>query len=243
MLKTIKTRTITEEIVAQIRNSIAQGGLKPGERLPAERDMARQLGVSRPSLRQALQVLEHTGFVEISHGQGTFVRDIGERALSDPLCSLLRDSNQIYMEMYEFRTEIETWAAGKAAENIQASEKKQLKRIVNQMKARIVKQQSCYDLDTEFHLTIAKASNNSIYFQVANTIFYLFGEVTRLSHEQIYNSAKEQNALYEEHLSIYRAIDNKDATAARKQMSRHLKRTERLAAVKKIVWQGKNIHK
>lgn len=242
MLKTIKTKKITAEIIEQIHSAIAQGSLKPGQQLPSERDLALQLGVSRPSLRQALQVLEHTGFVEIIHGQGVFVQDVAEQSLNDPLCTLLRGSNQIYMEMYEFRTEIETWAAGMAAANIEGHEKKKLKQIVQRMKARIEKQRSCYDLDAEFHLAIAKASGNRVYFQVAKTIFYLFGEVTRISHEQIYNTEKEQKALYDEHLSIFAAIDKKDAALARKRMNRHLKRTERLAAVKKIVWQGKNNH-
>lgn len=240
MLKTIKTKRITEEIVEQVRDAIAQGNLKAGERLPSEREMARQLGVSRPSLRQALQVLEHTGFVAIVHGQGTFIRDISEQSLNDPLCALLRDSNKIYLEMYEFRTEIETWAAGKAAGSIKPSEVKQLRGVIDRMQKRLTEQKSCYDLDTEFHLTIARASGNSIYFQIANTIFYLFGEVTRLSHEQLYRSKESQEALFQEHKAIYRAIVRKDAEAARKLTHQHLQETEKQAKIKGVSWTGKN---
>ena len=146
------------------------------------------------------------------------------------------------MEMYEFRAEIETWAAVLAAANIDGNGKKKLKRIVQCMKACLEEQRSWYDLDAGFHLTIAKASRNRVYFQVANTILYLFGEVTRISHEQIYNTEIEQKALYDEHLSIFTAIDKREATMTRKRMNLHLKRTERLAVVKKIAWQGKNNH-
>lgn len=240
MLKTIKTRRITDEIVEQIRDAIAQGRLQTGERLPAEREMARQLGVSRPSLRQALQVLEHTGFVAIAHGQGTFIRDIGEQALNDPLCALLRDSDKIYLEMYEFRTQIETWAAGKAAGIIKPSDADGLRSIIDRMQQRLAEQTSCYDLDTEFHLTIARASDNSIYFQIAKTIFYLFGEVTRLSHEQLYRSRESQEALFKEHNAIYTAIVRKDVQGARKLMHRHLQETEKLARKKGVSWTGKD---
>lgn len=240
MLKTIKTKRITEEIVEQVRDAIAQGNLKAGERLPSEREMARQLGVSRPSLRQALQVLEHTGFVAIVHGQGTFIRDIGEQSLNDPICALLRDSNKIYLEMYEFRTEIETWAAGRAAGSIKPSDAKQLRGVIDRMQKRIAEQKSCHDLDTEFHLTIARASGNSIYFQIANTIFYLFGEVTRLSHEQLYRSKESQEALFKEHKAIYETIVRKDAAAARKLMHQHLQETEKQAKIKGVSWTGKN---
>ncbi|MEW6670318.1 MAG: FadR/GntR family transcriptional regulator [Thermodesulfobacteriota bacterium] len=241
MLKTIKTKRITEEIVEQIRDAIAQGSLKAGERLPAEREMARQLGVSRPSLRQALQVLEHTGFVAIVHGQGTYIRDIGEQALQDPLCSLLRDSNKIYLEMYEFRTEIETWAAGKTAAGIKPADAKQLRSVIERMQQRLAEQKTCHDLDTEFHLTIARASGNSIYFQIANTVFYLFGEVTRLSHEQLYRSRDSQQALFQEHKAIYEAIARKDVESARKLMHRHLQETEKQAKIKGIAWTGNNL--
>ncbi len=118
MLKKIKPQRITEKIIEQIKNGIGQGDFQAGEQLPAEREMAERMGVSRSSLREALQILEHTGYVHIVQGRGTFVKEIAKEALTDPLCALIRDSKSRYQDVYEFRLAIEIWAAGKAAERI-----------------------------------------------------------------------------------------------------------------------------
>lgn len=227
MLETVKVKRVTNEIVEQIRSAIAMGKYKAGDRLPSEREMAKQLGVSRPSLREALLVLEHTGFIEILHGSGTYIRNIGEKALMDPLCTLLRDSDERYLEMMEFRIVIETWAAGQAATCIDGAEKKQLGLIIDQMRRRLLERAAMHDLDSRFHLTIARASQNSIYFQVADTIFYLFAEVTRMSHDQLFVTQKDQAGLFRDHFAIYEAIIGGDAAKARRLMKRHLKKTLR----------------
>jgi GntR family transcriptional regulator, transcriptional repressor for pyruvate dehydrogenase complex len=227
VLETVKVKRVTNAIVEQIRSGIAMGKLKAGDRLPSEREMVRQLGVSRPSLREALLALAHTGFIEILHGSGAYIRNIGEKALMDPLCTLLRDSNERYLEMMKFRIVIETWAVGQAATCIGEAEKTQLGLIIDQMRHRLDKQAAMHDLDTKFHLSIARASQNSIYFQVANTIFYLFAEVTRMSHDQLFVSEKDQAGLFRDHHAIYEAIIRNDATAARRLMKNHLKKTLR----------------
>ena len=82
MLKTIRVKRVTEEIISQIHDQIARGELTAGDRLPSEREMAQQLGVSRPTLREAMQVLEHTGFVKIIQGSGIYIKDIGKEDLT-----------------------------------------------------------------------------------------------------------------------------------------------------------------
>lgn len=236
MFKPIKPRRITEEIIQQIKDLIAQGILKPGERLPPEREMAQKLRVSRPTLREALHALEQLGLVESVQGDGTYVRDVGEQALKDPLCFLIRESNHRIVELAEFRTATETWAAGIAAERIQARDVNLLQEILQEMEDGLRKGRPIHDLDAEFHLTIARATHNSIYFHVANTIFYLFAEVTRLSHEQIFTTKEDQEGLLEEHKRIFHALKMGDARSARRLMHQHLLKTEKWFKRTEVIW-------
>lgn len=227
MLRPIQPRRITEEIVEQIQELIATGQLAPGSRLPPERDMAQQLGVSRPTLREAIGILEHLGLVRSVQGDGTYVLDAAERSLRDPLHALIRGSEKRMLELAEFRTEVESWAAGLAAERIQPEDLKLLEEILGEMKQGVEEGKPVYQLDAEFHVALARAAHNSIYYHVANTIFYLFAEVTRVSHERIFRSPKDQLALLGEHRAIYQALAEREPARASKLMRKHLGRTER----------------
>ena len=230
MLKTIKIKRITEEIVTQIRDHIANGGLKAGDRLPSERDMAQQLGVSRPTVREALQVLEHTGFVQIIQGSGTFIRDIGKRSLTDPLQALIVGSDQRYCDVYEFRNAIETWAVGQAAQRVEPDDVEQLGSIIDAMKQRRADGKPVAELDSEFHMAIAQACHNTIYFHVAKTILHLVTEVTRISHEELFLSEEDQAGLLADHEAIYNAVKDGDPDQARQLMQMHLDRvTQKIA--------------
>lgn len=224
MLKTIKIKRITEEIVSQIREHIAKGELKAGDRLPSERDMALQLGVSRPTVREALQVLEHTGFVEILQGSGTYIRDIGEQTLMDPLQILIHRSDERYRHVYEFRTAIEVWAVGLAAERIDSDGAAQLSGIIEKMKVFRAEKKPVDELDAEFHLAIARASQNDIYFHVARTILHLLTQATHISHKELFLSEGDQAEIMKDHEAIFDAIVSHDAEKARSLMRHHLKR-------------------
>lgn len=222
MLKTIKIKRITEEIVSQIRDHIANGDFKAGDQLPSERDMAQQLGVGRPAVREALQVLEHTGFVEIIQGIGSFVKEIGKGTLTDPLQALLNGSDERYGEVYDFRIAIETWAVGQAAKQIKPDDLSRLRRILDRMRSSRNENEPVDELDTEFHLAIAQACKNGIYYHVVNTILHLLSRATRISHEELFQSDEDQNTLLEDHEAIFNAIKDRDADRACNLMRNHL---------------------
>jgi GntR family transcriptional repressor for pyruvate dehydrogenase complex len=226
MFRPIRPRRISHEVIEQVREAITCGGLKPGDRLPSEREMAKQLGVSRPTLREALQALEHAGFIRSVQGDGTYVRDPGERSLRDPLCQWLHSDPQRIVQLAEFRTAIETWAAGLAAQRMTSEESAQLGAILRRMEEGVKRGASVHALDAQFHLTLAHATQNGVYFHVANTVFYLFAEVTRLSHEEIFTSQQDQKRLLEEHRAIFDAVRRGDVEGARTAMQRHLHYTE-----------------
>lgn len=235
MLKKIKTQRITEKIVDQIKDGIALGDLKAGDRLPAEREMAEQMGVSRPSLREALQILEHTGYVQIIQGRGTFIKEIGQESLTDPLCALISGYESRYHEVYEFRSAIEVWAAGKAAQRIDEDEINKLREIIAEMKNHVEQGIPLTKLDAEFHLAIAKASHNSVYYHVSSTVFHLVHEVTRLSHENLFLHPEDQQMLFNDHEAIFKAIASHEAEAASHLMQYHLDRVEKKIQLKKSI--------
>lgn len=226
LFKTVKPKRVTEEIVNQMLDLIGQGTLAPGQRLPSEREMAQSMGVSRPTLREALKRLEYVGFLDTVQGGGSYVRDVVGATLRDPLTALVRDIGAV-VELAEFRTNIEPWAASMAARRVQPEELAQLKEILDNMGSLLARAQPHYHLDAEFHQCLAKATHNRIYFHVARTICLLYFEVARISHENIFTTFKDQEVLFAQHLGIYRAVKNRDAIAARERMHQHLLRTER----------------
>ena len=107
----IKPKKISEEIVEQIKHLISSGDLKPGERIPSERELATMLGVSRPSVREAIMVLEAMGFLESRQGGGTYVRSLTESTIADPLSNIVGSKEpQILYALTEVRMGLETWS-------------------------------------------------------------------------------------------------------------------------------------
>ncbi len=96
------------------------------------------------------------------------------------------------------------------------------------MKVNVEKGIPLTELDAEFHLAIAKASHNSVYYHVSNTVFHLISEVTRQSHEYLFLTPEDQKELLADHEAIYRAIISRDAEKARVLMQSHLGRVERI---------------
>src|SRR4030042_99910 len=114
MFKQIKIRKISEEIVDQIKTAILEGQLKPGDKLPPERELIKELGISRVSLREALNSLESMGFVEIRQGGGSYVRSVVAERVKDPLNLMIKENVNKVFDLIEVRKGLETWAASHA---------------------------------------------------------------------------------------------------------------------------------
>jgi len=113
--KTVKQPKLSDVILAQLENMILEGSLSAGQKLPPERELAKQFDVSRPSLREAIQKLEAKGLVTRRQGGGTFVSDKVLGGLSDPLFELMSKSNETQFDLLEFRHGIEGMSAYYAA--------------------------------------------------------------------------------------------------------------------------------
>ncbi|HEX2964233.1 MAG TPA: GntR family transcriptional regulator, partial [Syntrophorhabdaceae bacterium] len=116
MFTQIKVRHISEEVFDQIKLAILEGKLKPGDKLPTEKELMNTLGVSRLPIREALKLLANIGLIETKQGGGSYVRSLLADRMKDPLGLIMRDHSEKIYELLEVRKEIEAWSAYYAAQ-------------------------------------------------------------------------------------------------------------------------------
>jgi len=222
-----KPRRVYVQIVDQVINSIREGEFPPGSQLPPERDLACRLEVSRPSVREALCVLQLLGLVETKSGQGTFV------CTSPTMPVLQLDINLPYDEespfaILEAREAVEPPIASRAAQVRSPNGLAKLRDIV-----RMLPTASCWeahsDLDRSFHLAVAEATENPVLISMMATVYHLMGQklwcnLVRTTHLAV-PGHRERGAV--EHRLIYEAIKAGDSTEAAARTRKHLKNVGR----------------
>ncbi|MGB9662903.1 MAG: FadR/GntR family transcriptional regulator [Moorellaceae bacterium] len=222
-LKPIRTKKIYEEIVRQIKELIGEGNLKPGDRLPSERELAERLGVSRASVREALSALAAMGVIVIRPGEGTFVQTVRNGAIVEPLAMALLLDRQATMELLEAREALESEAAALAARRAYQEEIDKLGEIIREMEAELEKGLLGEETDVRFHLAIAEAAHNSVLARLMQTVSETMRQVLRSTRQRLYLAPGNAQKLYEQHKLIYQAIAARDSRAARRAMSQHLR--------------------
>jgi GntR family transcriptional regulator, transcriptional repressor for pyruvate dehydrogenase complex len=218
----------TDQVVAFVRDLIVRGRLRPGDRLPGERELATQIGVSRPSVRAGLHALAAMGVVRSRHGSGTYIPD-GPPALgSEPLSFLAALHGFTRDEMYEARRILEVEAAGLAAERATSEHLATLAEEVAGMFANRDNPQLFLLRDINFHRGVADAAKNPIVGTLVGMVSALYYERRRGAVERASDSDLRDAA--EAHRRIYQAIRARDGAAARRAMSEHLLQATRYQA-------------
>jgi GntR family transcriptional repressor for pyruvate dehydrogenase complex len=217
---------LSDSIVSQIENLIVQGVLKPGDRLPPERELAEQLSVSRPSLREATLKLEARGLVHARRGGGYHVADVTAPTLTDPLVHLLQEHPPASYDILELRQGLEEKAAYLAAQRRTDADLRILKRrfaaLVESDRAR-GNAISDAEADLEFHLAIADASHNVALVHVMHGLFNLLRTSTYRFRELVFTMGDgTEKLLNGQHRAIYEAVVKGDANAARDAIHLHL---------------------
>jgi GntR family transcriptional regulator, transcriptional repressor for pyruvate dehydrogenase complex len=207
-----------ERVVIHIEQLIQSGQLKPGDRLPAERELARQVGVSRPSVRSGLHSLAALGIVESRHGTGSFITSGPPRLSSGPLSLLAALHGFTRDEMFEARRVLEVGAAGLAAERANGEERALMAEEVAGMFASLEDPQAFLVHDVRFHRSVALASHNHVLAALVEMVSALVYERRRLTVKR----AKDLKESAEMHRRIYMAIRDKTVDRARQEMSEHL---------------------
>jgi GntR family transcriptional regulator, transcriptional repressor for pyruvate dehydrogenase complex len=213
------TDGVTSEIVVRhVRGLIESGDLRPGDRLPPERELAVQLGVSRPSVRAGLRSLAAIGVLQTRHGAGTFITDGPPTLGSEPLSFLAALHGFTRDEMFEARRALEVGVAGLAAERATDEQIATIAEEVTGMFASIDDPQTFLVHDIRFHRAVAMASANPILASLIEMVSALFYEQRRKTAHQ----GRDLKDAAQMHRAIYHSIRARDAKRARATMHEHL---------------------
>src|SRR5262249_28878171 len=212
---------LTEHLIRQIKGWILRGLIKPGERIPPERELAAMLNVSRASLRQALKVLQVMGVFEVKQGSGNYLSENAGSILRQPTDLLIPLRGLSFGELFEARRAMEAEAAACAATRVSAAEAHKIQRELEQMRRSLAEPVAYFKHDVAFHRQIALASGNSIFV-------WLFELVSKVMSEAWLARAREGHSqrTFTEHQKIASAIERHQPEAARKAMLQHLMLTK-----------------
>lgn len=219
-LEPIARATLSDQIVDRLVGLILDQGLKPGDKLPSERELMARLSVGRSSLREAVKILSAIGAVEVSAGEGMFVGSGSTSILTKPLSWGLLLSVQSAQEVIEARRLIEVEMAGLAAERASDDEIAAIEELLNMLRLAQDDAQAYNRIDLQFHLAVAAAAHNQILSKTLETIQLVvrawIDEVTN-----VYFKGQPHRS-FGLHVDITDAIRQHDSQAAREAMRTHI---------------------
>jgi GntR family transcriptional regulator, transcriptional repressor for pyruvate dehydrogenase complex len=223
-LEPIKSTRIYEEIVRQVKQLIAEGKLKSGDRLPPERDLALKFMVSRTSVREALRALQSRGLVEIRAGEGAFVRDISVETLIEPLALVILPHREAVGELFEARRLLEPAIAALAARRATHEELGEMERILEEQSKEVTQGRTGVAQDAALHAAIANSAHNRAITRIVNALVDL---LTQSREESLLTPGRPTRS-HEDHRRILAAIQRRDEVAAHRAMLDHLIAVETL---------------
>jgi GntR family transcriptional repressor for pyruvate dehydrogenase complex len=219
-----KRRTkLRDRAVEEILDLVVSSDLSPGERLPPERELCERLGVSRTVVREALNLLEVRGVLEIEHGRGAVVSNDSTQAMRDTLGLLLRVQPRALGELLEIRQVLEVEIAGFAAERATPEDIEAMREPLERMRSLIDVPEGYVDADVEFHAQLARSTRNRVLLRMLEPVVELLRASRRVS-ASIPGTARRA---LEEHEAILKRVAARDAGGARAAMREHLTATAR----------------
>ena len=201
---------------------VAEGQLKPGDRLPSERELVERFQVSRASIREAISALEMMGLIEVRSGEGTYIRHVNIDSVVAPLAWMLFIEKDTDLELYEVRKILEVQAAGVAAERAEDDEIRDMYEALEVMRMDLEMNRLGVVADHHFHFAIARATHNKILIRLMNTISDTMQKSLKTSLSILYEDKKTPERLFQEHCAVYEAIKNHNVLEAQQHMLDHL---------------------
>jgi GntR family transcriptional regulator, transcriptional repressor for pyruvate dehydrogenase complex len=219
----VRRNKVYEEVAQQIERLILKK-LRPGDKLPSERELAETLKVSRSSIRDAIRSLELMGLVEPRQGAGTIVREISSEAVVNPFANALKRRRESVSELLDFRKMLEPPLAARAATHASPDEISEMEDILRRQEQRQNQGDAAVAEDAEFHYSVALASGNSVVLKVLDILMDLLRD-TRERSLQVEGRSQKSLA---GHRRILAAIKRHDAEAAKAAMRRHIEDVEEI---------------
>ena len=210
--------SISEEIAQQIMDLIASGDLKPGQRLPSERELCKDFGAGRSSLREALRCLSIVGVLNARVGEGTSVSADGGKFLGKIIEWRMITEKHDVENLLEVRIGLEGVAAANAAARATQKDLEHIEELLSQMRAAINDRKQFAALDLAFHIALAKASRNAFLIDLVSMIRSQLARVL----QKVLSLPNAVPLSLKEHQAIFDAIKRSDAEAARQAMHAHL---------------------
>lgn len=228
-LTPIRTKRLYEEIVEQIRLLIADGKLKPGDKLLAERELADRFQVSRASVREAIRTLEMLGVIDIRPGEGTYIRETEADDIIRPLAMFMAVERSSVIDMFEMRRIFETATASLAAQRATEQEILEIEATLENMKAHLNLQdpEKGEGFDAAFHFAIAEATHNTLLSKLFKTVSEDFSKANSAARRRLYlDNVKNPQRIIDQHSDILKAIRARSPKGAAEAMRVHLKFAE-----------------
>ncbi len=221
-----KSNRISSNIVDQIRKAILSGDLKPGDRLPSEKELSQQFGVSKASLREAIRALEALGLLEVRQGMagGAFVIEVDLETARSNLFNYIFFQNPSIQEFTELRSFIEPAAAEIAARKAMPKDIQELEQNLKRTRKKLDAGPFYYDLDTQFHHRIASITGNRL---VCFVIDSLKNAIVNIKLELELDRAFSVK-VFEAHERIVEALRNRDPETSRIEMLRHIREVDEM---------------
>ena len=232
----IHAEKLSHAVVHQIEQLILRGILNPGERLPAERDLAEQLGVSRPSLRTAISDLQDSGLLVSRAGAGIFVADVLGNAFSPALVRLFESHDEAVFDYIRFRRDLEGLAAERAAKYASDTDLRVIQTLYDKMESAHTKSNPDDEarLDAEFHLSIIEASHNVVMLHMMRSMYDLLKKGVFYNRQMMFKHRVTRSNLLEQHSAINSALQAHKAGAARAAVEAHLDYVEQMLNEQKV---------
>jgi len=231
LFQKVKKKRIYHEVADQIEEAVVSGLLKAGEKLPPERELVGRFDVSRRTLREALRIVEQKGLIEIKVGSrgGAFVKDLTTAPISESLGLLIRSKKISLRELAEFRLDIESLVAGRAARQATREDVESLKNLLVEGESILASNRfnwkAFMEVDQRLHLTLARIARNSIHEFILKTIHE---NINRYYESYLPKDKEVWKQSYLEMRPLVKAVEDGDAKKAFSLAQEHVKRGDRL---------------
>lgn len=220
----VQVPRISDAVASTLERRILEGSLKSGDRLPPERELAAELGVSRPSLREAIQKLASKGMVTSRQGGGTYVTDALESTFFDPWQDMMGSYPNLREDMLEFRRMLEGQAAEWAAERATDADLQRLDQTFEALQASFESDNTDHrsDADIAFHQAIGDAAHNVLLAHLSAALLRLMHDNIRLNLGELKMVPAASRLLMSQHAAIHSAVRERKPQAARSAAETHI---------------------